>query len=411
MNFDSLYCVPLSAAEAGLLRERVLSRRAEYLSDALPRALAPATLARVGGLAPRLAAFLERLSSLATGDRAAFRRIVDHWSTGYLLRQLVQGDDQKAHLERAVGLLESTLRSERVFEGAGSLERVAPWDIMVIDGPGTLGLQAAHRVRADAAREAHASGALDGEAPPIAESLAAAYALLDRLWPEVLPWAAALVPAYIDLGEPPSRDRHTSGSFGTGYPIFLTRVYDAFLHAEDVVHELQHSRLFMLDGASLFRSWADERTRFASPYRPDPRPLRGLVLGLHAFLAVNRLRLLAAERGGRVPNARTLLKSHRANLFVFRTLVEDDQVLPGGAALAASMANELVAQDRAIEELVPPELSAVHQEAYLAHITAVQEAAVGPLVNTSSAHVSWRETVRLAADYARVKGMEMADAH
>jgi hypothetical protein len=414
MNFDSLYCVPLSPAEEDLLRERVRARRADYLRGLLPRALDSDTLARVGGLAPRLLAFLERLLPLATRDPAAFRRIADHWSTGYLIRQLVEGDDQTAHFERAVCLLESTFLSERVFEDDGSVEHVAPWNLMVIDGPGTLGLQAAHRVKAGAATEPRASATFDGGAPPAAESLAAAYAFLDQIWPEVLPWAAALVPAYLDLGEPPSRDCHTSGSYGTGYPIFVTRVYDAFLHAEDVLHEVQHCRLFMLDGAGLFRSWRDERTRFVSPYRPDPRPLRGLVLGLHAFLAVNRLRLLAAERGLRpldAPRTRPLFKAHRANLFVFRTLVEDHQVLPAGAALVASMANELVAQDRAIEELAPREFHGLHDEAFLAHTTAVQGAADGALVNASPAHVSWRETVRLAADYAQAKGMETADAH
>jgi hypothetical protein len=415
MSFDSLYCVPLSPAEDDELRDRVRAQRADYVRDLLPRALDPACLSRLGGDASRVVAFARRLLPLAAREPATASRIIEHWSTAYLLRQVVHGDDQPTHLERVARLLGSASFLERAFESGGepgdpttgaipeAVERVTPWDITVIDGPAALGLQP-HRP---------ASGEPTSDAPRIAESLTGAYALLDRLWPEVLRWAAVLVPAYIDLGPPPARDVHTSGSYGTGYPIYMTRVYDPFLHAEDVVHELQHCRFYLLDPAQLFGGWTDGQPCFVSPYRPDPRPLGGLVLGLHAFLAVNRLRLLAAARGLRAPEARALFRSHRANLYVFRTLVEHDRILPAGRALAAAMADELVAQDRAIGELAPPDFSSRHDEALAAHVASVQRAAGGgPLLNATAAYRDWAETVRLAARHARpAAGTEVARAH
>jgi len=55
--------------------------------------------------------------------------------------------------------------------------------------------------------------------------------------------------------------------------------------AQSLVHEFQHSKLgALLDLVDLYEP--DDERRFYSPWRPDPRPLGGLLQAVYAFLAV-----------------------------------------------------------------------------------------------------------------------------
>ena len=96
---------------------------------------------------------------------------------------------------------------------------------------------------------------------------------------------------------------------------------DSLCHAEDVVHEVQHHRLLLFASETHFKTWNDLRQIYVSPYRPDPRPLRGLYIGLHAFLAVNKLKKRLLEEGGAPENLiPEVIDTHYKNLFVFRTI-------------------------------------------------------------------------------------------
>ncbi|MGH9695195.1 MAG: hypothetical protein ACRD5Z_13685, partial [Bryobacteraceae bacterium] len=77
---------------------------------------------------------------------------------------------------------------------------------------------------------------------PLAESVGGAHEVLLTVWPEVIPWVTALVPAIADMGPRPALAPRLSGSFGPGEPIYLSRVAKPLLHAEDLIHEVQHLR-------------------------------------------------------------------------------------------------------------------------------------------------------------------------
>jgi HEXXH motif-containing protein len=58
--------------------------------------------------------------------------------------------------------------------------------------------------------------------------------------------------------------------------------------ADGLIHEFYHNRLFAIEsGLPLVEVGADARLH-ASPFRPDPRPVRGLLHGLYVFVAVWR---------------------------------------------------------------------------------------------------------------------------
>ncbi|AEI68653.1 aKG-HExxH-type peptide beta-hydroxylase [Corallococcus macrosporus] len=239
---------------------------------------------------------------------------------------------------------------------------------------------------------------------PLLRSAEEAFHILGELWPEVLDWARVLLPALVDMGGPENRSVRCSSSYGAGTPVFLTRVANGLEHAEDLVHELQHERMYLLLDPRVFGRWDDSRPEFVSAYRTDPRPLRGLHLGLHSFLAVNRLRLLALDR----PEFQQrewrfqLLKSHRCNLLSFRTLLDFERPTPEGRALLAQMAVALSEQHPLIERVADADMDQAFEAWMKNHFSRV--AASGPVVNHAEIYMDWREAAVLAAGYPQHVG-------
>lgn len=83
--------------------------------------------------------------------------------------------------------------------------------------------------------------------------------------------------------------RHLSASYQEGIgTIYLTLHPNLMTMTEALIHEFSHNKinaLFELD-AVLENAWWP---LYASPVRPDPRPLHGVVLAVHAFQPVARL--------------------------------------------------------------------------------------------------------------------------
>lgn len=184
----------------------------------------------------------------------------------------------------------------------------------------------------------------DGPPPlTLCESLNQAHKILLRIWPEVITWAKLLVPAFVDIGTPYNPFTRKSGSFGPGIPVYLSRVSESYLHAEDIVHEVQHQRFDLLvPSQEYFGRWSDDRPLFASPYRSDARPITGLHRGLHAFLAVNEFRLRYQAIHRLSPDQFfEMLKTHRQNLFVLRTILSSDRLSEGGRQYYAKIEEEL----------------------------------------------------------------------
>lgn len=84
-------------------------------------------------------------------------------------------------------------------------------------------------------------------------------------------------------------EKHLSASYQEAIGlIYLTLHPNLMTMTEAVVHEYQHNKInaaFALDPL-LHNAW---QPLYASPVRPDPRPLHGVVLAVHAFQPVARL--------------------------------------------------------------------------------------------------------------------------
>ncbi|HET6619915.1 MAG TPA: HEXXH motif-containing putative peptide modification protein [Dongiaceae bacterium] len=69
----------------------------------------------------------------------------------------------------------------------------------------------------------------------------------------------------------------------------VSYVAHPYLIAESMVHELHHNRLFAIESTvPLVEDTDAGAALYYSPFRPDPRPIRGLLHGLYVFTAVWR---------------------------------------------------------------------------------------------------------------------------
>ncbi|MFY0530800.1 aKG-HExxH-type peptide beta-hydroxylase [Nannocystis pusilla] len=82
------------------------------------------------------------------------------------------------------------------------------------------------------------------------------------------------------------RERHLSASYQEAIgTVYLSLHPSALTLAEALIHEFSHNKLHALleQGPLLENAWSP---LYASPVRPDPRPLHGVLLAAHAFLPV-----------------------------------------------------------------------------------------------------------------------------
>jgi HEXXH motif-containing protein len=83
--------------------------------------------------------------------------------------------------------------------------------------------------------------------------------------------------------------RHLSASYREAVgTIYLTLHPSVMIMTEAVIHEFQHNKFNVAAYATDFLTNAFE-PRYKSPVRPDPRPLWGIMLAVHAFLPVAEL--------------------------------------------------------------------------------------------------------------------------
>lgn len=81
-------------------------------------------------------------------------------------------------------------------------------------------------------------------------------------------------------------ERHVSASYQEAIgAVYLSLHPSALTLAEALIHEFSHNKLHALleQGPLLENAWVP---LFASPVRPDPRPLHGVLLAVHAFMPV-----------------------------------------------------------------------------------------------------------------------------
>jgi hypothetical protein len=153
--------------------------------------------------------------------------------------------------------------------------KVSSEDLAAAVGRPGLGRSPLVRIlRTGPAARAPWQGDLAGAAERIAERL-----------PHVAGWVAEAA-KLAGILKPKSDDGFASASFPEvpGY-IALTPTGDAMQLLEAVVHETAHLYFFRYESGSLLVR--PSRRRFVSPLRPDPRPLRGILLAMHACAYVS----------------------------------------------------------------------------------------------------------------------------
>ena len=131
--------------------------------------------------------------------------------------------------------------------------------------------------------------------------------------------------------------------------IYLTLHPRPMMMLEALIHEFQHNKLHALMQLGPLLA-GDEDLRVASPVRPDPRPLRGVLLALHAFLPVAELyrRLVAADDPLTREHwfAERYAAIRKSNRAAWLTVQQHAKWTP----LAAGLAQELARLDAALSE-------------------------------------------------------------
>lgn len=133
---------------------------------------------------------------------------------------------------------------------------------------------------------------------PVAEWLRSLRDALDRI-ERYLPDLRAEIDLFVQQFVPVGFDTeaHLSASYREAIgTIYLTLHPNAMTMTEAIVHEFSHNKinaLFEIDDV-LHNAYSP---LYKSPVRPDPRPLHGVLLAVHAFVPVARLyeAMLAAE--------------------------------------------------------------------------------------------------------------------
>ena len=119
-----------------------------------------------------------------------------------------------------------------------------------------------------------------------------AFDLLQRLWPESVPDLSAVVRGIVAISAPRGTIFSASAS-GVPGTILLTILPEAApeVIAECLIHEAAHVKLDTLWASEPLLNNDGER-RYRHPWRPDLRPMRGVLLGAHAFINVAEMNRL-----------------------------------------------------------------------------------------------------------------------
>lgn len=144
-----------------------------------------------------------------------------------------------------------------------------------------------------AAFEAHpdkAGNHVDLGGRPVQEwvaTLDACFALLGELMPDEVAEMRTMLQQIIPVGY--DAERHLSASYREAVgTVYLTLHPSVMIMTEAIIHEFQHNKFNVSAYGTEYLANAFSPL-YKSPVRPDPRPLWGIVLAVHAFLPVAEL--------------------------------------------------------------------------------------------------------------------------
>lgn len=163
------------------------------------------------------------------------------------------------------------------------------------------------------------------------DSLREALGLVGEQLPDLRREMALALTMVVPVGFEP--EKHLSASYRQAIgTVYLTLHPNPVVMAEALVHEHSHAKVNALMEVDpiLNNHWEHS---FPSPYRPDPRPMMGVLLGAHAFVAVERF----LEKLGDPAFQGHLDDLRRKNREAVATLVRDGRPTPVGAGLIAEL--------------------------------------------------------------------------
>jgi HEXXH motif-containing protein len=165
-------------------------------------------------------------------------------------------------------------------------------------------------------------------------ALAAALALVERHLPELAVELPPLLREVVPVGY--FAERHLSATYREAVgTLYLSLHPEPLTLAEALVHELQHTKLNLASYAVALLV-DDGAARHASPLRPDPRPLRGVLLAAHAMVPVAVL-LRRLRDSGHARAAERLATVEAGNRDALATLAASADLTDEGRRLVADL--------------------------------------------------------------------------
>lgn len=174
--------------------------------------------------------------------------------------------------------------------------------------------------------------------PILDRELRRAVALLSETWPEALAEARCLFRGLLPI-QMPGESWNSASTGEVPFTLQLTFREDSwpYLLADSILHETAHTKLDL--AMSLVPLLENDSQRiYRHPWRPDLRPMVGVLLGAHAFLAVTELyargsRLRRADAG-----ARAQFEQRRSEVaLALCTLREHGRFTPEGETVFREM--------------------------------------------------------------------------
>jgi HEXXH motif-containing protein len=143
--------------------------------------------------------------------------------------------------------------------------------------------------------------------------------LVDAASPLLRDEMAELLQGFVPVGY--DAQRHVSASYREAVGlVYLSLHPQRLTMAEAIVHEFQHSKMnALLARDPLLENHPDES--YPSPVRPDPRPLLGVLLAVHAFVAVaavHRRLIEEHHRDASEPRFEEIVAKNRDGLSTLR---------------------------------------------------------------------------------------------
>ncbi|MCA9639184.1 MAG: hypothetical protein KC492_00785, partial [Myxococcales bacterium] len=126
----------------------------------------------------------------------------------------------------------------------------------------------------------------------------AAFSTIESHYPELAQEMQLVMQSYHPVGYDP--ERHLSASYAEAIgAAYLSLHPDSMTLSEALIHEFCHNKINTLFAGDQLLENAFEPL-FSSPVRPDPRPLYGVLLAVHAFVPVAELYRRMLEAGAAV---------------------------------------------------------------------------------------------------------------